>query len=220
VEVDVSWNFSAIVVGLPGYGKTTLQAQLIQRHFETTDGIVLAHDPVRQFAKLGCHVYPDAAAYRRAAAEAATKKTPMPRGASIGGTDSDSIVMLAMEMGEKLNTADRVRVPILVPFDEGSIREGSGSTYVSKLDNQLLATRRHLGVGLILNVQECAQLMNRWYLMSTDVYLFRQTSDRANLLDGYLALEKGTLARAGVTRLEQHRYLHVRCGVGVVSEAL
>lgn len=216
----MSWNYSAVIVGLPGYGKTTLQRSIIQRHLTETAGIVLAHDPMRQFLDLGCRWYADAAAFRAAALAAAAKKEPLPRGASIGGMDSDAITQLALEIGRKQNTAARVALPILVPFDEGSLREGSGSTYVSKLDNELLATRRHAGVGLVFNLQEPAQLMSRFYRMSTDVYLFRQTEDRAYELDKMLFLDKGTLARAGVTLLEKHRYLHVRVGEGVVGEPL
>lgn len=216
----MSENFCGIVVGLPGHGKTTLQISLIRRHLAETDGIVLAHDPVMQFTAHGCAYYRDVAAYRAAAAEAASKKQPMPRGASIGGLDSDGVVELAMQLGEKMNTAKRVAVPILVPFDEGSLREGSGSTHISKLDNELLALRRHRGVMPVFNLQEPAQLMSRFYRMATDVYLFRQTEDRAYQLDNLTSLEKGTLARAGVTRLEPHHYIHVKPGVGIVKEAL
>lgn len=216
----MSWNFCGIVVGLPGYGKTTLQISLVRRHLAETKGIVLAHDPVTQFTKHGCAYYKDVAAYRSAAAEAASKKQPFARGASIGGDDSDAVVELALELGEKLNTADRVAVPILVPFDEGSLREGSGSTHISKLDNRLLAVRRHRGVGPVFNLQEPAQLMSRFYRMATDVYLFKQTEDRAYELDKLLFLDKGTLARAGVTHLVEHHYIHVRPGRGIVEDAL
>lgn len=219
-SVVTSYNFAAIVVGLPGYGKTTLQVALIRRHLQETDGIVLAHDPVHQFVQHGCAYYEDAGAWRAAAAAAAREGKPMPRGASIGGVDSDAITELAMQLGEKLNTADRVACPILVPFDEGSLREGSGSTHISKLDNQLLALRRHRGVAPIFNLQEVAQLTARFYRMSTDFFLFRQTVDRAAQLDGLLFLEPGTLERAGVAQLDKHRYLHVRLGEGVVGDRL
>lgn len=215
-----NYNYCGIVVGLPGYGKSTLQQALIRRHLRETSGIVLAHDPVMQFTKHGCTPFVDVAAWRRAARASAEENKPMPRGASIGGVDSDAIVRLALELGEKLNSADRVAVPILVPFDEGSLREGSGSSYISPLDNELLAVRRHRGVAPVFNLQECKQLTRRFFQMSTDVYLFRQTSDRAEELDSLLFLERGTLARSGVTRLEKHRYIHVRVGDGVTSEAL
>jgi ABC-type oligopeptide transport system ATPase subunit len=213
------WNFSAIVVGLPGSGKTTLQRSLIRRHLTTTNGIVLAHDPMAQFKRDGCVFYRDVADYRAKAAAAAAANTTLPRGACIGGFNSDDVMRLAVDLGEKLNTAERVNVPILVPCDEGSLREGSGSTHVSELDNRILSTRRHLGLGLILNVQEAAQLMNRWYRMSTDVFLFKQTSDRARKLDEWLQLERGSLESWGVTELADHHYLHVRPGKGLVTDS-
>lgn len=215
----MSYNFSAMIVGLPGQGKTTLVTQLIGRHLETTRGIVLAHDPVQQFTRIGCRWYKDAHAWRLEAAAAAAKQQPMPRGAAIGGNAED-VVRLALELGEKLNTADAVAVPILVPFDEASLRDGSGSTYASKEDTELLSLRRHRGVAPIFNLQEIKQLTARFYRMSTDVYLFRQTSDRALELDSLLFLERGTLEAAGVTQLEQHHYVHVQVGVGVVDAPL
>jgi hypothetical protein len=214
------WNFAAVVVGLPGVGKTTLQVQLIRRHLQTPTGIVLAHDPMAQFTRHGCHFYKDANAWRAAAAKAAKSKTPMPRGASIGGYDSDGITTLALEIGELCNRAERITVPILVPYDEGSLREGSSSSHITPLDNRLLAVRRHAGVGPVFNLQECKQLTARFYRVATDVFLFRQTAERARELDSLLFLERGTLEAAGVTQLENHRYLHVKVGQGIVREPL
>lgn len=220
-QPSIDYNYSAIVVGPPGFGKTSLQVELIKRHLRETPGIVLAHDPLRQFVREGCAWYSDAAAWRLAARKvAANPKLMMPRGASIGGTDSDEITDLAMELGARLNSAKRVRVPILVPYDEGSLREGSGSTFISAKDNQFLALRRHKGVLPIFNLQDVRQLTERFYRMSTDVYLFRQTSDRARTLDNLLLLEKGTLEREGICALPKHSYIHVRIGEGVVGDAL
>lgn len=213
------WNLTVIIVGLPGDGKTTVVKRIIANHLRTTPGIVLAHDPLAQFTSVGCRHYASVAAYRAAAAAAARDKAPMPRGAAIGGDTSDDVTELAMELGERLNTADRVRVPILVPYDEGSLREGSGSTWMGKVDRRFLALRRHRGVGPVFNVQDVAMLTQGFYRMATDVVLFQLPSDRARDLDEKLYLERGTLERAGVTRLPHHYYLRVRPRVGVVAEA-
>lgn len=214
------WNFSGIIVGPRGFGKTTLQISLIERHLRETNGIVVAHDPVMQFAKYGCAYYPDVAAWRAANAAAARERKPMPRGSCIGGLDSEAVTQLALELGEKMNTADRVAVPILVPYDEASLRDGSGSTHIGDLDRQMLSLARHRGVGPVFNLQEAKQLVAQFFRQATDVYLFRQTEDRARELDNLLVLEKHTLVRAGVTRLEKHNYLHVRTGEGIVDEPL
>lgn len=248
----VSYNFSAIVLGPPGFGKTTIVATLVRRHLEvqpSLDGptemvardaelsgmpklaeevrgrrapraasIVFVHDPVFQFAKHGCAVYKDADEWRRKAAAAAAAKQGMPRGASIGG-DAESVTRLALELGERVNRADDVRVKILLAYDEGSLIETSGSTHIGTLDNQLEATRRHRGVGIVRNLQQPTQLMSRFWLMCTDAFILRATSKQAKQLDDLLLLEPGELTRAGCSRLERYRYIHVRPGEGIVSEA-
>lgn len=216
-----AWNKCTLVIGLPGDGKTTLQRLLIKQHLETTNGIVLAHDPLRQFVRLGFAYYASVDDWKAAAAKSAREKVPMKRGASIGGLDSDGIVRAALDLGERVGNNDtRTVLPILVPFDEGSLREGSGSTFIGKLDNEFLVTRRHRGVGPVFNLQEVTQLTARFYQVSTDVYAFAQTEDRCELLDKHMHLPRGTLARAGLSRLGPHKYMRIRMRVGPVSEAL
>lgn len=216
----MKWNYCAYVVGPPEYGKTTIAAMIARRHLETMPtGILFVHDPVAQFAKHGCAYYATVDAWRVAAREASTKKTALPRGASIGG-DASEVTALALELGEKMNRADAVRVPILLVYDEASLMDTSGSTYMGKLDNTLIATRRHRGVGLVFNLQDPGQLTSRFFRMGTDYYLLAQTSRAAAQLDERLYLEPGTMLAAGVTRLEMHQYLHVRQRVGVVAEPL
>lgn len=223
------YNYSGIVVGLPESGKTTLVKDIIAKHLrDQPRGIVLAHDPVRQFVKappkgLGFAWYPDVNAYKRAAAAAARDKTPIARGVSIGGS-SDEVVKLACDIGERAgNDQWQVNIPILIPQDEGSMRDGSGSTYIGKQDNQTLSTRRHKGVGMLLLVQERGQLMAHFWKMATDVYIFRQSEERAYEFDKLLYLPKGSLVKAGVCQLPQFRYVHVRIAAGdaqIVRDAL
>lgn len=221
IRSQSNWNYTAIIVGPPGCGKTTLAATIVRRHLATTGGIVFAHDPVFQFSKHGCHSYSDVDAWRRAADDAARKGAApsFPRGAAIGG-EAEAITRLALELGAKVNSADDVRLPILVVYDEGSLLGSSGTTFVGAIDNELLATRRHRGVAPVFNLQQPSQLTERFWTMSTDAYVFRQTSDRARMLDQLLLLEKGDLGRAGATRLPAHHYIHVRVGEGIVDGAL
>jgi energy-coupling factor transporter ATP-binding protein EcfA2 len=208
-------NFQAIICGPPGCGKTTLAKTLVARHLTETRGIVLAFDPMNQFTSAGCEYYADANAWRAKNAAAGAEGREVPRGASIGGNAED-VTRLAMELGKRNNRANDVRLPILIPYDEGSLLGSSGTTYVGELDNQLQATRRHIGVSPIYNLQQPSQLTERFWTMSTDVFLFRQTTDRARQLEQYVLLERGELARAGITRLPAHHYIHVRVGYGIV----
>ncbi len=211
-----NWNFSAMVVGLPGFGKTSVMTSLARRHLETTNGIVLAHDPMGQFGAHGCALFADAAAWRAAASSG----KPMPRGAALMSPDADDVTQLAMDLGERLNTANRVTTPILVAYDEATMRGASGSTFCSPLDNRALSMRRHHGIGMIFNLQLPTQLTARFWNMSTDAYVFAQTAKRAKQLDELLFLDEGVLARAGVCQLPKFSYLHVRVGTGIVDEEL
>lgn len=217
----MKWNFCAYIIGPPEYGKTTLLRQLVERHFKSMPtGIVFVHDPVAQFAGDGCAYYKDANAWRAAAADVAKNKgATMPRGASVGGSAED-LTRLALSLGEKCgNTHEHVRVPILLAFDEASLRDGSGATWMGKDDNELLATRRHRGVGIVFNLQDASQLTERFFRMSTDVYVFVQTTENTWKLEKALMLERGRLA-PHVASLEKHDYLHVRLVEGIVQEAL
>jgi hypothetical protein len=211
-----------MIVGPPMYGKTSIARALVRRHMaEWPTGIVLVHDPVAQFGGDGCYWYENADAWRAAAREAAKPESPgMPRGASLGGSTED-IVALAQELGTRAgNTQWNVRQPILVVLDEGSTNDNSGSTWIGKQDQQSLAMRRHRGNGFVFNVQTPMMLHTRFWEMATDFYIMVQTSRHAAVLDERLALEKGTLQRAGVCSLPPHRYLHARRVVGVVQEEL
>lgn len=214
------WNYAAMVCGPPEHGKTSIIRKLVRRHLTTTNGIVLAHDPNTTLGRDGLRWYADANAYRVAAREAHANKTPLPRGAALGGEVED-VMLLAVEIGERAGNRDKhVPLPILAPVDEASEMEDSGSTYMGKADKRMLSRRRHRGVGCVYNLQQATQLMGRFWMYTTDAYLFVQTSDDARMLDRYLLLEKGTLERAGVTRLPMHNYLHVRRGHGIVGDAL
>ena len=92
-------NYFGIIVGGPGCGKTTLARSLISAHVdEVPTGIVIAHDPVRQFVADGACWYDNAAAWRVAMAAAAAAGKEVPRVSSLGG-DAKDVTRLALEIG-------------------------------------------------------------------------------------------------------------------------
>jgi len=212
-------NLAYIMVGPPGCGKTSIAAKLVATWLAKPRGIVLIHDPCRDkaFREMRVHQYADAATWRAAAAASAKAKQPMPRAASLGGSAED-VTKLAYEIGDRNNSADNVRVPILLVFDEGSLRASSGRTWFGAEDNTLLATRRHKGIAPVFNFQQPDQVTRAFFEFCTDVAVFRQTRDRAARLERSLLLEAGELA--GAAELERYRYIHVRIGEGIVAEPI
>lgn len=210
--MDKQVNYLGIVVGPPQFGKSTLALSIVRDWLEG-GGWVLAHDPLGQY-RACCRVYEDADGWRAAAREASTKREAMARGASLGG-DASAVVALAVELGKRWNTADNVRMRMLVVFDEGSLLDNSGGTWIGKDDNRLIATRRHLGIGLLYLVQRKAQLMQAFWDLSTDVYAFAQQAEDAAELERVGHLPRGTLG-AVLPAMPKHQFIHLRPGEGVV----
>ncbi len=208
------FNKAVIIVGPPQYGKTTIARREAIAHLRAhPTGLVLAHDPNRQFRDF-CAIYDDAAAWRAALDAATKKKAPFPRGASIGGS-SAALRDAAIALGRARNQAGSVRVPIFLVFDESSLLEGSGATNVSREEQALLSNRRHWGIATLYNVQRPTALMEGFYSMATDVYVLAQPSERrTSVLEAYLGLPDRALA--ALVGAPKFRFAHWRAGEGLV----
>jgi hypothetical protein len=203
---------ATIIVGLPKHGKTTIARRVALEHLtKYPTGRVLAHDLHQQFV-------PDlAAAYEtieqwRAAQMDATK--PAPRGASFQCSSAE-VARLAVELGKRHNKAKDVKLPIALIFDEASLMDTSGPTFMDRLDFQLFANRRHWGLAPVFNVQRQSSLMSAFYEQATDVYIFSQTDENARELERKLSLPKGALAPT--VNAPKYRHLHWRQGEGIVA---
>lgn len=211
VSCLADFNFTAAIIGPPGYGKTTLAKQLAAQHLaKHKAGIVLAHDPVGQF---GGSKFSSAEEFRRTALKSKT----IARLCSIGGVASD-VTALADAIGQRVNTAANARMPILVVYDESSLLDTSGPTHMGTADRQLLAIRRHRGIGLVYNLQRPNQVMQSFFFSCTDAYVFWSLPKFAAMLDDCLSLPAGTLEAAGACRLAKHQYLHVQPIKGVCRD--
>lgn len=210
----MSYNFCGVVVGSAGCGKTTLARALIAKFVaEKPNGIVLASDPVRQYVKDGATYYDDANAWRAAMMQAAREKKPVARVSSIGGRPQE-VTELAIEIGQRAgNSADDVRVPILMPHDESSL--ANERTFVSSQVNQLQATRRHLGVGILYLTQQPGQLNQAYFNAATNIYLFRVRRGHLKRLADLADVEEFEIAHA--TELPNFAYIEIQQGLGVVS---
>ena len=208
------YNFSAIVVGPPQAGKTTIVRSIVMEHLTTHGtGLALVHDPNRQFRDV-CATYDTVDEWRKAITEAGAAQKPFPRGASIGGSTS-ALTQAAIELGKARNRAGAVRVPILLAYDESSLMDSSGPTHLAGLDTQLLSNRRHWGIGTVYNVQRVTALTEGFYSMATDVYVLTQPSEtRTQKIEEYIGLPAGSLR--SLVGAPRYRYAHWTAEKGLV----
>ena len=211
-----SVNYCGIIVGGRGCGKTTLARKLIAQHIaETDNGIVLAHDPMRQFVRDGAAWYDNAAAWRSAMAAAAAAKTPVPRVSSIGG-DAQDITRLALEVGDKVhNTADACKVRIKLVFDEASLHDER--THISDANNELVATCRHRGIEPLFLCQRAGQLVTAFWEMASVAYVFKLRRKNIDKLADALDVDVEQVLPAAA--LDAHQYIVVNQGAGAEGGA-
>ena len=203
-----------LVIGPPKHGKTSILHDVCERHLTSyPTGVALVHDVNRQFVDL-CARYENVADYRGKANKAALAGEPFPRGASFG-CDTSEIAELALELGVLHNEDTRVTVPILLIYDETSLMETSGSTWVSKLDLKIIANRRHRGIHPAYNLQRHAGLMDAFFELATDVCILSQVSDEnTRALEKKIGMKPGALAR--LVGAPKYTYVHWRQGEGCV----
>ena len=198
-----------LIAGPPRNGKTTFADGLAAKAL-AEGWWVFAHDPNHQYKR--CVRYENVAAWRASALAAATARTPMPRGASIGGPASE-LVALVVELGRRHNTDVEAKMPMLVIFDEGSMLDATGATWLGRADGELVATRRHLGIAPVFLIQRASGLHPSLTELATDVVLFRHPSSKLARLEETLSLEPGELA--ALATAPPFRFVHVKPGRGI-----
>jgi hypothetical protein len=166
VGLTVAPGTVTVVHGLPKSGKTVLLKQLLVAH-EDAGATVLVQDPDHQFAEL-FPVYETAADYRRAARDAGPS---FRRGAAIAEVDGEVVTDLAIAAAPSARAEGRYTV---LAYDEAVLAVEHAS-YIGPQQKNLLARRRHLGVSLVINVQDFSQIHPTWQRLATELYTFRCT---------------------------------------------
>lgn len=200
-------NYFALVVGPPGYGKSSLCAELALDRLRA-GSFVLVQDVNREFGRL-CTPYPTTQDYLTAVSAAAAEQKPITRGAALAcANGADELLELARSLGEQWNQAHgETRAPICVVINEATGFEESGSTFLGRLQNIVLNQRRHLGLELVYCLQRPSMLPQPVYDVATDVFMFCQSSsDRVRTLEKNLGCESGSLEI--LLSLPRHKFLH------------
>lgn len=206
IEIDEA----TIVVGLPKHGKsTTLRRESLEFLNTYPTGLVLAHDLNEELAPDITSVYKDTKQWREAFA--AGKAT---RGASFL-CSSNEVGELVLELGNRLNSAKDVRVPMKYALDENSESDTSGPTYQGQQDRVIWSRRRHLGVAPFINTQIVTDVNSKFWRAATKVYIFAQAEEQARALEKMLSLPKHALD--SLVNAQKFRYLLWRQGEGLVA---
>lgn len=207
-------DYCALVIGPQGYGKSSLGAELAERRLRQGSWVI-AQDMNRETGRF-CVGYPSPAEFLQAVALAAKEDRPIPRGAAFAAS-ADVVIGVAASLGEAWNrgSSGAPPHPICVLINEATSFEAAGSTFVGQELARVLNQRRHLGLELVLCMQNAAQLPASVFEAATEVHLFRQNrSDRIDMLEQRLGEPRGRLA--GLAELVPHRYASWRPVVGMI----
>ena len=176
-------NLQAHIIGPAGSGKTMIAKRYVQE--QLARGVwVFVHDPGCQFVTSGCIAYPSFAAWQEAARASQKGGRPLPRGASIQARTPSEIVEGCRELGERHNRSRVGRggpppFPMLLVIDESTLLDTSGSTWVGKSDAEVMANRRHFGIGIVMLQQHPGQLPAPVYRQATDLILFNSSDTKS-----------------------------------------
>ena len=198
-------NALHLLVGPPGYGKSTLGVELINERV-AKDRIVLIHDPNQQFRATRFDTVHE---FKREMAAQAKAGAMVPQVYAISAPgEGSTVVKTALELGERFNKTGRgVVQPIFLFLDEGTSLETSGPSWTGRDEETLIYQRRHYGIELAVNLQRPTQLGWTWWGVATDIHLFAlRREDVITEAEKQLGLAKGTFAK--VRALPQFQYAH------------
>jgi hypothetical protein len=206
-------DFLALVIGPQGFGKSSLGAELAEQRLAAGSWLIV-QDSNRETGRF-CREYASTADFLTALDSARGAEQAAPAGAAFAG-GADEVLGLAVTLGERWNRpTGRAPHPICVLVNETTSFDQAGSTHIGKEITRALNQRRHLGLELVLCMQDPAHLPSAVFTAATEVHMFRQ--DRADSIDKLergLGLARGALR--GLGALEQFEYVTWRRVVGLV----
>lgn len=208
-------NHSAILVGEPEVGKSSLARQIVKEHLEL-GALVLVMDCHRQFASM-IPWFPEISHFMQEQQKRQTAGAAVLRCAAIGSSDSEALTGFAMDLAKRYDTGDGVPLKgspafISIVYDESFLIEGFDAHYVPPLMKELYTQRRHIGIGVAITTlaQDMGMLAPLVQLTASELNLFRtESEERIRKAESRFGLAKGTLASAMVSVPKQHAYLKI-----------
>lgn len=162
------FNHAIVVVGLPGFGKSTYALGRLVA-FGKTPAYTLIHDP-------GWRVPDDGKSriIRHESLEAGARAIATHPGHihSFATDDGEAVLMLAERIAAA-SIAKGTNTPVVILLDEGTSTDGTSAHRISKPFKKFLAGRRHKNVGMILTVQDPRFVHYSFTGLCTELVSFR-----------------------------------------------
>lgn len=175
------WNHAVVVLGVPGTGKSTWALQRALQ-LGRTPAYVLAHDPAWRLPDKLPNGRPSGIQRHETIAQVQHALATAPAGVhAVACADGGEVVRAGVQLGKASLTAggEQRGVPVVVLLDEAVATAGASPHRLGDELRELLATRRHLHVAIIITAQSPNLTHYAFLGLATELVVFRLVDDRS-----------------------------------------
>lgn len=190
------FNVCELHIGVPGCGKSTRATARALDLSHNPGCYVLAHDPAHRIPEKDHTGKRFDVRWHDSTEQARSALGSRPVGIhAVACANPDDVILLAIEASRASLAKSRdgmEGIPVLVYIDEGVTMGGATPYRLSPAMRELLATRRHLHVGLIITMQSPQFMHYSMISMATKVTCGRLNDQRGikRLIEGGIPPEK------------------------------